>query len=87
MRSHRNCRNHHLCVLALVLAWSAAAATEVLQPGVNTLYKDKSGRLWCVTVVSLETWVDGELWAWFTVNDDPRRTGHAPAAELGSRCR
>jgi hypothetical protein len=69
------------------LAALAASAKEPLQPGDNTLYKDRSGRLWCVTVVSVETWVDGEQWAWFTVNDDPRRTGHAPAAELGSRCR
>jgi hypothetical protein len=50
------------------------------------LYKDDSGRQWCVTVVSMDTGVDGEAWAWFTVNDDQRRIGHARVAELKSHC-
>ena len=77
---------HYLCALALSLAWPAASAKEVFEPGIKVLYKDGGGRVWCVTVVSLDVWVDGEHWAWFTVNDDPRRVGHAPVVELGSRC-
>ena len=86
MRSHWNCCNHGLCAFALSLTWSAASAKETLQPGVSVLYKDGSGRVWCVTVVSSDTGVDGERWAWFTVNDDQRRIGHVPVVELGSRC-
>jgi hypothetical protein len=78
---------HQLGAFVLSLAGSAATASEVLQPGVNMLYKDGSGRVWCVTVVSLGTWVDGEHWAWFTINDDVRRVGHVPVKELGQRCR
>jgi opacity protein-like surface antigen len=75
-----------LFVWSLMALALSAIADDAVQAGSEVLYTDAPGHAWCVTVVSLDIGVDGERWAWFTVNADPRRTGHVPITDLGHAC-
>jgi len=75
-----------LFVSSLTALSPSALADDAVQAGAELLYTDVPGHAWCVTVASLDIGVDGERWAWFTVNADPRRIGHVPVADLDHAC-
>ena len=76
-----------LCAMLLSSASAAIVAKENVQPGTHVVYKDGAGREWCVTVAAVDVGVDSRPWAWFTINEDSRRTGHVPVAELRRPCK
>jgi hypothetical protein len=78
---------HVLCAVLLSLSSTAVVSRDALKPGTHVVYKDGAGRDWCVTVAAVDIGVDARAWAWFTINDDARRTGHVPVADLGHACK
>jgi hypothetical protein len=76
-----------LCAVLLASASPAPVAKETMQPGTHVVYRDGAGREWCVTVAALDVGVDSRPWAWFTINEDSRRTGHVPVADLRRPCK
>jgi len=76
-----------LCAVLLASAPAAIVGKETVEPGTHLVYKDGTGREWCVTVAALDVGVDSRPWAWFTINEDSRRTGHVPVAELRRPCK
>jgi hypothetical protein len=76
-----------VCAAGLFFASTVALAKDLPQPGANVLHKDVHGRDWCVTIASVDVGVDGQPWAWFTIDIDSRRIGHAPVADFGTPCR
>jgi len=73
-------------VLAGSLAMDALAAAPALDKGARRVYRDAAGVAWCVTVVALDTGVDGRPWVWFGFVHDPRRVEHVPSQVLEAEC-
>ncbi len=68
------------------LATDAMAATQAPAKGARRVYRDAAGLEWCVTVLTLDTGVDGRPWVWFGFVHDPRRVEHVPSEVLGTEC-
>lgn len=49
-------------------------------------YTDSLGTKWCVRISSTQPHVAGEIWAWASVNADPRRVIHAPLKDFAPGC-
>jgi hypothetical protein len=78
----------HSLLLAIPMM-AAAQAADIAKPpakGDKVVYRDETGREWCVTVMVLDTGVDSRPWAWVTFRDNPQRMEHAPLESLGHAC-
>ena len=78
---------HSLIITSALMAAAQPASTrKPLSKGDQVLYRDESGREWCVVVGALDTGVDSRPWAWVTFRDNPQRVEHMPLESLGRAC-
>ena len=81
-----------IVIAAMLGAWALgtlavnAAAAEAPTKGARRIYRDAGGVEWCVTVIALDTGVDGRPWVWFGFEHDLRRVEHVPADVVGGAC-
>jgi len=75
-----------ITTIALTASAQTASTTKPFSKGDQVLYRDESGREWCVVVVTLDTGVDSRPWAWVTFRDNPQRVEHTPLESLGRAC-
>jgi len=73
-------------VAALGLAAPPTMSADAIHPGVHATYQDATGREWCVTVIVVDVGPGATPWAWFTIDDDPRRVGRTPVIDLSVGC-